>query len=58
MVGDRWRDVAAGNAAGCRTVQVGSLDEGALSIEATKRRDDLAGAVSWILAQGVRKIDP
>jgi D-glycero-D-manno-heptose 1,7-bisphosphate phosphatase len=51
MVGDRWRDVAAGRAAGCRTVQVGSLDEGGKSVTATVRRVDLADAVSWILAQ-------
>jgi D-glycero-D-manno-heptose 1,7-bisphosphate phosphatase len=58
MVGDRWRDVAAGRAAGCRTVQVGSLDEGDQSVAATARRDDLADAVRWILSQEVRKIDP
>jgi D-glycero-D-manno-heptose 1,7-bisphosphate phosphatase len=58
MVGDRWRDVAAGRAAGCRTVQVGSLDEGAQSVAATVRRVDLADAASWILAQEVRSIDP
>lgn len=58
MVGDRWRDVAAGRAAGCRTVQVGSLDEGAQSVAATVRRVDLADAASWILSQKVRSIDP
>jgi D-glycero-D-manno-heptose 1,7-bisphosphate phosphatase len=51
MVGDRWKDVAAGRAAGCRTIQVGSLDEGAHGIEATVRRVDLADAATWILAQ-------
>jgi D-glycero-D-manno-heptose 1,7-bisphosphate phosphatase len=58
MVGDRWRDVAAGHAAGCRTVQVGSLDEGALSIAPTVRRDDLADAASWILSQEAGRIAP
>lgn len=58
MVGDRWRDVAAGRAAGCRTVQVGSLDEGARSVEATVRRADLADAVNWILSSEVRSFDP
>jgi D-glycero-D-manno-heptose 1,7-bisphosphate phosphatase len=58
MVGDRWRDVAAGRAAGCRTIQVGSLDEGALSVAATIRRVDLADAASWILSQEVKGIDP
>jgi D-glycero-D-manno-heptose 1,7-bisphosphate phosphatase len=50
MVGDRWRDVAAGRAAGCRTVQVGSLDEGGLSMVPSVRRADLAEAVNWILS--------
>jgi D-glycero-D-manno-heptose 1,7-bisphosphate phosphatase len=58
MVGDRWRDVAAGRAAGCRTIQVGSLDEGAQSVAATTRRADLADATSWILSQEVRRIGP
>jgi D-glycero-D-manno-heptose 1,7-bisphosphate phosphatase len=58
MVGDRWRDVAAGRAAGCRTVQVGSLDEGAQSVAPTARRVDLADAASWILSQEARTVDP
>jgi D-glycero-D-manno-heptose 1,7-bisphosphate phosphatase len=58
MVGDRWRDVAAGRAAGCRTVQVGSLDEGALSVAPTAHRVDLADAANWILSQEVRNITP
>jgi D-glycero-D-manno-heptose 1,7-bisphosphate phosphatase len=58
MVGDRWRDVAAGRAAGCRTIQVGSLDEGSQSVAATVRRVDLADAASWILSQEDRKTDP
>jgi D-glycero-D-manno-heptose 1,7-bisphosphate phosphatase len=58
MVGDRWRDVAAGRAAGCRTIQVGSLDEGAQSVAATVHRDDLAHAANWILSQEVRSLDP
>jgi D-glycero-D-manno-heptose 1,7-bisphosphate phosphatase len=57
MVGDRWRDVTAGNAAGCRTVQVGSLDEGALSVAPTVRRADLAEAASWILSQEAKSPD-
>jgi D-glycero-D-manno-heptose 1,7-bisphosphate phosphatase len=58
MVGDRWRDVAAGHAAGCRTIQVGSLDEGAQSVAATVRRVDLADAARWILSQEVRSTEP
>lgn len=58
MVGDRWRDVAAGRAVGCRTIQVGSLDEGAQTVRATARRVDLADAARWILSQEVRSVDP
>jgi D-glycero-D-manno-heptose 1,7-bisphosphate phosphatase len=58
MVGDRWRDVAAGHAAGCRTVQVGSLDDGAMSVAPTVRRADLADAARWILSQETRSFDP
>jgi D-glycero-D-manno-heptose 1,7-bisphosphate phosphatase len=58
MVGDRWRDVVAGQAAGCRTVQVGSMEEGAQSVPPTVRRIDLADAVNWILSQEVKGIDP
>ena len=58
MVGDRWRDVAAGRAAGCRTIQVGSLDEGALTEAPTVRRADLAEAARWILTQEAEILDP
>jgi D-glycero-D-manno-heptose 1,7-bisphosphate phosphatase len=58
MVGDRWRDVAAGRAAGCRTVQVGWLDEGAQSVVATVRRADLEDAVRWILSEEAERFDP
>jgi D-glycero-D-manno-heptose 1,7-bisphosphate phosphatase len=58
MVGDRWRDVVAGRAAGCRTVQVGSLNEGSKSVAPTVRRVDLADAVSWILSQETTSVDP
>lgn len=58
MVGDRWRDVAAGRAAGCRTIQVGSLDEGAQRVAATARCVDLADAARWILSQEARKNEP
>jgi D-glycero-D-manno-heptose 1,7-bisphosphate phosphatase len=58
IVGDRWSDVAAGRAAGCRTVQVGSLQEGELSVAPTMRRRDLAAAARWILSQEAWSIDP
>lgn len=49
MVGDRWRDVAAGKAAGCRTVFV---DRGYAETRAEAPDlvvSNLAAAVSWIL---------
>jgi D-glycero-D-manno-heptose 1,7-bisphosphate phosphatase len=58
MVGDRWRDVAAGRAAGCQTIQVGSLDEGALGVTPTTHRVDLADATRWILSEEVRSNGP
>lgn len=51
MVGDRWRDVAAGKAAGCRTVFVdrGYAETRAEAPDLVVR--NLADAVSWILEQ-------
>jgi D-glycero-D-manno-heptose 1,7-bisphosphate phosphatase len=50
MVGDRWRDIAAGAAAGCRTVFVdhkySERQPEAFDLKVTS----LAGAVPWILA--------
>ena len=49
MVGDRWRDIGAGRAAGCRTVFVdwGYDEERPLKPDLTVR--SLAEAVTWIL---------
>lgn len=49
MVGDRWRDVAAGRAAGCRTVLVdtGYVEEREEVADATV--GSLAEAAEWIL---------
>lgn len=56
MVGDRWKDVAAGEAAGCRTVFV---DHG----YAERRPDNpgltcagLDGAVAWIIGGGAERL--
>lgn len=49
MVGDRWRDVAAGRRAGCRTVLIDYHYDESMSIEPDMRVPDLANAVSWIL---------
>jgi D-glycero-D-manno-heptose 1,7-bisphosphate phosphatase len=48
VVGDSWRDVAAGRAAGCRTVLLRrSYNEG---VEADRVVDSLEEAAGWILA--------
>lgn len=56
MVGDRWRDIAAGKAAGCRTV---FIDHGYQELQPHQPDlvvDSLAAAVPWILSQeGERK---
>jgi D-glycero-D-manno-heptose 1,7-bisphosphate phosphatase len=52
MVGDRWRDVDAGAAAGCKTVWIdhGYLERGPAQPPA-QRVGSLREAVEWILAQ-------
>lgn len=49
MVGDRWRDVAAGRAAGCRTAFVDYRLEEARPKGADVAVDSLAAASRWIL---------
>ena len=50
MVGDRWRDIAAGRAAGCRTAWIScGYDEPAPSPPADFTGSSLAEAVNWIL---------
>jgi len=50
MVGDRWRDMEAGRAAGCRTAFVDyGLDEGR-PVAADMVVDSLAAASRWILS--------
>ncbi len=53
MVGDRWRDVDAGRAAGCRTVFIdhGYAERRPVGYDA--RVGSLAEAAAWILAQGL-----
>jgi D-glycero-D-manno-heptose 1,7-bisphosphate phosphatase len=50
MVGDRWRDIGAGRAAGCRTIQVNAFQE-ATRVEPEIELADLAVAAAWILTQ-------
>ena len=51
MVGDRWRDVEAGRAAGCATVLVGDGYGEPLPHEPDVRVASLAEAADWILAR-------
>ncbi len=52
MVGDRWRDVEAGAAAGCRTVMVESAHiDRAPAIAPDLTCSSLAEAATWILEQ-------
>lgn len=51
MVGDRWSDVAAGQAAGCRTVLIGDgYSDAPCSLNPDSRAIDLSSAVSAIAA--------
>jgi len=52
MVGDRWRDVEAGAAAGCRTIWIDcGYREQRSSVEPSATVDSLGAAVDWILQQ-------
>jgi D-glycero-D-manno-heptose 1,7-bisphosphate phosphatase len=51
MVGDRWRDVEAGRAAGCATVLIDTGYAGPLAHEPDLRVSSLAEAADWILAR-------
>jgi D-glycero-D-manno-heptose 1,7-bisphosphate phosphatase len=52
MVGDRWRDVEAGNRAGCTTVFVDRQYSEAVTESADVTVGDLDAARHWILARG------
>ena len=47
MVGDRWRDIAAGRSAGCRTIQVNAVRETSV-VTPDVEFPDLPSAVEWI----------
>ncbi len=51
MIGDRWRDVEAGRAAGCATILVGDHPPEALPHEPDVRVSTLTDAADWILAR-------
>ena len=53
MVGDRWRDIDAGGAAGCRTILIeAGYDERAPAHTPDHVCRSLAEAAGWILANG------
>ena len=53
MVGDRWRDIDAGAAAGCRTVWIDrGYDERAPEHAPDARVDSLRAAADWIVLRG------
>lgn len=51
MVGDRWRDIAAGRQAGCTTILVPGPRE-ATAVDPHVRVTDLGAAAAWILSRG------
>jgi D-glycero-D-manno-heptose 1,7-bisphosphate phosphatase len=51
MVGDRWRDIEAGNLAGCRTVWIDYGYDEKQPANYALRTDSLLGAARWILEQ-------
>jgi D-glycero-D-manno-heptose 1,7-bisphosphate phosphatase len=55
MVGDRWRDIQAGCAAGCATVLVESDYEEPAAVGADVVVRSLREAVPWILRRGRRR---
>jgi D-glycero-D-manno-heptose 1,7-bisphosphate phosphatase len=57
MIGDRWKDMDAGAAAGCGTVWIDAgYRERGPSSQPSARVSDLGGAVDWILAQVNREV--
>jgi len=55
MIGDRWRDIDAGTAAGCRTIWIDrGYDERAPEHPPDARVDSLRAAADWIVARQIR----
>ena len=52
MIGDRWKDIDAGFAAGCRTIFIDRGYAESLSATPDHRVQSLDEAVEWILSQG------
>ena len=51
LVGDRWRDIAAGRRAGCTTILVDAGHGEPTTVEPDVRMNDLTQAASWILSR-------
>jgi D-glycero-D-manno-heptose 1,7-bisphosphate phosphatase len=59
LIGDRWKDVDAGNAAGCKTVFIDyHYRERGPSTEPSVRVSCLRDAVDWIISHGMSKMAP
>jgi D-glycero-D-manno-heptose 1,7-bisphosphate phosphatase len=50
LVGDRWRDIGAGKAAGCTTILVNAFP-GEAKVKADVEFPDLSAAVDWIASR-------
>ena len=48
MIGDRWRDVEAGQRAGCMTILIDAHQTQPRAVEPTVQVESLLGAVDWI----------
>jgi D-glycero-D-manno-heptose 1,7-bisphosphate phosphatase len=49
LVGDRWRDIVAGQRAGCTTILVDGGHDETTTVEPDARLQDLPEAAAWIL---------
>jgi D-glycero-D-manno-heptose 1,7-bisphosphate phosphatase len=55
MIGDRWRDVEAGQRAGCTTILIDAHEDQGLAVAPTVRVASLPSAVSWIADRVMRE---
>lgn len=55
MIGDRWRDVEAGQGAGCTTILIDTHETRPFTIEPSVRVDSLARAVEWVQERVTRE---
>jgi D-glycero-D-manno-heptose 1,7-bisphosphate phosphatase len=55
MIGDRWRDVEAGQRAGCTTILIDAHEDQSLAVAPTVRVASLPSAVSWIADRVMRE---